>query len=43
VKNIIFFNKITRGVGITQMEEALVPLWIWMEVIKNWDLISYGK
>jgi hypothetical protein len=25
------------------MEEALVLLWIWMEVISHWNLISYEK
>ncbi len=43
LKNKVRFNKISWGVGITHMEEALVSLRIWMEVSGHWDLISYGK
>jgi hypothetical protein len=35
LKNKIFFNKTNQGVTITHMEEALVLLWIWMEVISH--------
>ncbi len=32
-----------QGVGITRMEEALVPCEYGMEVIGHMDPISYGK
>jgi hypothetical protein len=36
-------NKTNQGVGITRMEEALVPREYGMEVIGHMDPISYGK
>jgi hypothetical protein len=36
-------NKTGRGVGIFQMEEALVPHEYGMEMMNHQDLISYGK
>jgi hypothetical protein len=39
----MLWNKTSRGVGITRMEEALVPCEYGMEVISCMDPISYGK
>jgi hypothetical protein len=36
-------NKMGQGVGITKMEEALIPCEYGMKVICHMDLISYGK
>jgi hypothetical protein len=36
-------NKTWQGVGITRMEEPLVPCEYGMEVIGHMDPISYGK
>jgi hypothetical protein len=39
----VLSNKTCQGVGITHMEEALVPREYGMEIIGHKDLISYGK
>jgi hypothetical protein len=39
----LLLNKTSQGVGITRMEEALVPCKYGMEVIGHMDPISYGK
>jgi hypothetical protein len=39
----ILLNKIGRGIGITHMDEALMPHEQGMEVMGHHDPISYGK
>jgi hypothetical protein len=39
----VLLNKMDLGVGITRMEEALIPWEYVMEVIGHMDPISYGK
>jgi hypothetical protein len=39
--NKVLSNKTSRGVGITQIEEALVPCEYEMEVTSHHDPISY--
>jgi hypothetical protein len=36
-------NKTRKGVGITRMEETFILQRYGMEVIKQWDPISYKK
>jgi hypothetical protein len=41
--NKVLSNKISRGVGITQIEESLVPWEYGMEIMRHRNPISYGK
>ncbi len=41
--NKVLSNKTIHGIGIIQMEEALVPWEYEMEVTSHKDSISYGK
>jgi hypothetical protein len=36
-------NKISCGIGITQIEESIVPWEYGMEIMRHWNPISYGK
>jgi hypothetical protein len=43
LKNKILFNKTSYCIGITQIEEALVPRKYRMEITSHWNFISYNK
>jgi hypothetical protein len=43
LKDKVLSNKTGRGIGVTRMEEALVPHEHDMEVISHHDPIAYGK
>ncbi len=43
LKDKVLFNKTSRGVGVTHMEEALVPWKYGMKMTSHRDSIFYGK